>query len=130
MSLVPLWFAVICLSTGRKLNFSKYIFDSLVRNVDSSTKFDMYPRFLQLMIRAQVGAPKVDVEDVPTAGVVVKGVASVVDDDVNAAVDEPFIPSPTPPTPPPQPSQDQPSTSQAQPTLPQSPQAQPQSPQH
>nr|GFA30609.1 hypothetical protein [Tanacetum cinerariifolium] len=46
--------AVICLSTGRKFNFSKYIFDSLVRNVDSSTKFYMYPRFLQLMIRAQV----------------------------------------------------------------------------
>nr|GEX50483.1 ribonuclease H-like domain-containing protein [Tanacetum cinerariifolium] len=40
---------------GRKFNFSKYIFDSLVRNVDSSTKFYMYPRFLQLMIRAQVG---------------------------------------------------------------------------
>nr|GEW14375.1 hypothetical protein [Tanacetum cinerariifolium] len=47
--------AVICLSTDRKFNFSKYIFDSLVRNVDSSTKFYMYPRFLQLMIRAQVG---------------------------------------------------------------------------
>nr|GEX68437.1 hypothetical protein [Tanacetum cinerariifolium] len=46
--------AIICLSTGRKFNFSKYIFDSLVRNVDSSTKFYMYPRFLQLMIRAQV----------------------------------------------------------------------------
>nr|GEW11484.1 hypothetical protein [Tanacetum cinerariifolium] len=28
---------------------------NLVRNVDSSTKFYMYPRFLQLMIRAQVG---------------------------------------------------------------------------
>nr|GEV69224.1 putative ribonuclease H-like domain-containing protein [Tanacetum cinerariifolium] len=47
--------AVICLSTGRKFNFSKYIFNSLVRNVDSSTKFYMYPRFLQLIIRAQVG---------------------------------------------------------------------------
>nr|GFB82893.1 hypothetical protein [Tanacetum cinerariifolium] len=47
--------AVICLSTGRKFNFSKCIFDSLVRNVDSSTKFYMYPRFLQLMMRAQVG---------------------------------------------------------------------------
>nr|GEU65276.1 hypothetical protein [Tanacetum cinerariifolium] len=46
---------VICLSTGRKFNFSKYIFDSLVRNVDSSSKFYMYPQFLQLMIRAQVG---------------------------------------------------------------------------
>nr|GEV54632.1 hypothetical protein [Tanacetum cinerariifolium] len=30
---------------------------SLVRNVDSSTKFYMYPRFLQLMIRAQVELP-------------------------------------------------------------------------
>nr|GEU77863.1 ribonuclease H-like domain, reverse transcriptase, RNA-dependent DNA polymerase [Tanacetum cinerariifolium] len=47
--------AVIFLSTCRKFTFSKYIFDSLVRNVDSSTKFYMYPRFLQLMIRAQVG---------------------------------------------------------------------------
>nr|GEU47569.1 hypothetical protein [Tanacetum cinerariifolium] len=47
--------AVICLSTGRKKNFSLYIFDSLVRNVDSSTKFYMYLRFLQLMIRVQVG---------------------------------------------------------------------------
>nr|GEX04865.1 hypothetical protein [Tanacetum cinerariifolium] len=36
--------AVICLSTGRKFNFSKYIFESLVRNVDSSSKFYMYPR--------------------------------------------------------------------------------------
>nr|GEU60828.1 hypothetical protein [Tanacetum cinerariifolium] len=47
--------AVICLSTGRKFNLSKYIFDSLVRNIDSSTKFYMYLQFLQLMIRAQVG---------------------------------------------------------------------------
>nr|GEU56764.1 hypothetical protein [Tanacetum cinerariifolium] len=47
--------AVICLSTGIKFNFSKYIFDILLRNVDSSSKFYMYPRFLQLMIRAQVG---------------------------------------------------------------------------
>nr|GEW18674.1 hypothetical protein [Tanacetum cinerariifolium] len=47
--------AVICLSSGRKFNFSKYIFNSLVRNVDSPSKFYMYPCFLQLMIRKQVG---------------------------------------------------------------------------
>nr|GFC12456.1 hypothetical protein [Tanacetum cinerariifolium] len=41
--------------------------------------------------------------------------------DVNAAVDEQSIPSPTPPTPPPQPSQDIPSTSQVQSNPPQSP---------
>nr|GEX60958.1 putative ribonuclease H-like domain-containing protein [Tanacetum cinerariifolium] len=47
--------AVICLSLGRKFNFSKYIFDSLVRNVDSPSKFYTYPRFLQLIIKKQVG---------------------------------------------------------------------------
>nr|GEU31177.1 putative ribonuclease H-like domain-containing protein [Tanacetum cinerariifolium] len=47
--------AVICLSSGRKFIFSKYIFDSLVRNVDSPSKFYMYPRFLQLIIIKQVG---------------------------------------------------------------------------
>nr|GFA17467.1 hypothetical protein [Tanacetum cinerariifolium] len=31
--------AVICLATGRKFNFFKYIFDSMVRNVDSPSKF-------------------------------------------------------------------------------------------
>nr|GEV83322.1 synaptobrevin, longin-like domain protein [Tanacetum cinerariifolium] len=46
---------VICLATGRKFNLSNYIFDSLVRNMDSLSKFYMYPRFLQLMIAAQVG---------------------------------------------------------------------------
>nr|GFA24057.1 hypothetical protein [Tanacetum cinerariifolium] len=46
--------AVICLSKGHKFNFSKYIFDSLVRNVDSSSKFYMYPRFIQLIIQNQV----------------------------------------------------------------------------
>nr|GEX57860.1 retrovirus-related Pol polyprotein from transposon TNT 1-94 [Tanacetum cinerariifolium] len=41
-----------------KLTFYKAFFLeqwNLVRNVDSSSKFYMYPRFLQLMIRAQVG---------------------------------------------------------------------------
>nr|GEU42834.1 xylulose kinase-1 [Tanacetum cinerariifolium] len=38
-----------------KLTFYKAFFSSyLVRNVDSPTKFYMYPRFLQLMIRKQV----------------------------------------------------------------------------
>nr|GFB29279.1 hypothetical protein [Tanacetum cinerariifolium] len=45
----------ICLSTGYNFNFSKYIFKSLVRNVDSSLKFYMYPRFIQLIIQNQLG---------------------------------------------------------------------------
>nr|GEY27385.1 hypothetical protein [Tanacetum cinerariifolium] len=46
--------AVICLATGRKFNFSKYIFDSMVRNVDIPSKFLMYLRFLQVLINNQV----------------------------------------------------------------------------
>nr|GFB52444.1 hypothetical protein [Tanacetum cinerariifolium] len=46
--------AVICLSKGQRFNFSRYIFDSLVRYVDSSSKFYMYPGFIQLIIQAQV----------------------------------------------------------------------------
>nr|GEZ02327.1 hypothetical protein [Tanacetum cinerariifolium] len=46
---------VICLSTCRKFNFSKYTFESLVRNVDSRSKFYMYPRFIQLIIQNQLG---------------------------------------------------------------------------
>nr|GEY74890.1 hypothetical protein [Tanacetum cinerariifolium] len=45
---------VICLATGRKFNFSKYIFDSMVRNVDSPSKFFMYPHFLQVVLDHQV----------------------------------------------------------------------------
>nr|GEZ54465.1 hypothetical protein [Tanacetum cinerariifolium] len=147
--------AVICLSSGRKFNFSMYIFDSLVRNVDSPTKFYMYPRFLQLMIKKQVGdlsshstkytspaltqkvfanmrrvgkgffgvdtplfagmlvaqkvgedADEVHTEDVNAAGVATERVVSAADDVVPTALDEPSIPSLTPPTPPPQPSHD------------------------
>nr|GEW46720.1 hypothetical protein [Tanacetum cinerariifolium] len=47
--------AVICLSTGRKFNFSKYIFDSMVRNVDNTSKLYMYHWFIQLLIRKQLG---------------------------------------------------------------------------
>nr|GFA73319.1 hypothetical protein [Tanacetum cinerariifolium] len=62
--------------------------------------------------RVQVGegADEVHDEGVPTVGVA-EGAASVADDEVPAAVDEPSIQSPTPLTPPPQQSQDQPSNS-------------------
>nr|GFB56631.1 hypothetical protein [Tanacetum cinerariifolium] len=45
---------VICLSKGQRFNFSKYIFDSLVRNVDISSKFYMYPQFIQLIIQTNI----------------------------------------------------------------------------
>nr|GFA33928.1 hypothetical protein [Tanacetum cinerariifolium] len=45
---------LICLSSGQRFNFSKYIFESLVRNVDRSSKFYMYPRFIQLIIQTNI----------------------------------------------------------------------------
>ncbi|GJX67126.1 hypothetical protein Tco_0302853 [Tanacetum coccineum] len=37
--------AIICLATNQKFNFSKYIFESMIRNLDNlSGKFLMYPR--------------------------------------------------------------------------------------
>ncbi|GJR21937.1 retrovirus-related pol polyprotein from transposon TNT 1-94 [Tanacetum coccineum] len=37
--------AIICLATNQKFNFSKFIFDSMIRNLDNlSGKFLMYPR--------------------------------------------------------------------------------------
>nr|GEY77289.1 uncharacterized mitochondrial protein AtMg00810-like [Tanacetum cinerariifolium] len=37
--------AIICLATGQKFTFSKWIFDSMIRNLDNvSRKFLMYPR--------------------------------------------------------------------------------------
>nr|GEY15087.1 hypothetical protein [Tanacetum cinerariifolium] len=95
--------AVICLSTGRNFNFSKYIFDSLVKNVDSSSKFYMYPR---------MGKGFSGVETLLFEGMLV--VRENVEEEED--IQEQSIPSPTPPT------QDIPSTSQLQQTPPSSPQ--------
>ncbi|GJT05277.1 putative ribonuclease H-like domain-containing protein [Tanacetum coccineum] len=46
--------AIICLATNQKFNFSKYIFDSMVKNVDSVGNFLMYPRFVQVFVNQQV----------------------------------------------------------------------------
>ncbi|GKC27586.1 putative ribonuclease H-like domain-containing protein [Tanacetum coccineum] len=45
--------AVICLAKGQKFNFSKLIFDGMLRNLDHK-KFLMYPRFLQLFLNNQL----------------------------------------------------------------------------
>nr|GEW77297.1 hypothetical protein [Tanacetum cinerariifolium] len=79
---------------------------SLVRNVDSSSKFYTYLRFLQLMIAAQVGmlVPQQvvdDVDDEVTDDVSDEVANVVVEDDA-----EPTSPSPTPATTPPPPLQE------------------------
>ncbi|GJS58215.1 hypothetical protein Tco_0652999 [Tanacetum coccineum] len=48
--------AIICLATNQKFNFSKYIFEIMVRNLDNvSGKFLMYPRFVQVFLNQQLG---------------------------------------------------------------------------
>ncbi|GKE69829.1 hypothetical protein Tco_1527901, partial [Tanacetum coccineum] len=45
---------VICLATNQKFNFSKYIFDNMVKNLEGGVKFIMYPRFVQVFLDKQV----------------------------------------------------------------------------
>ncbi|GJV28074.1 ribonuclease H-like domain-containing protein [Tanacetum coccineum] len=56
--------AVICLATNQKFNFSKFIFDGMLRNLDNpKKKFLMYPRFLMVFLNNQIelGEPFNDV---------------------------------------------------------------------
>ncbi|GJY95566.1 hypothetical protein Tco_0511927 [Tanacetum coccineum] len=47
--------AIICLATNQNFNFSKYIFDNIVKNLEGGVKFLMYPRFVQLFMNQQLG---------------------------------------------------------------------------
>ncbi|GKF40319.1 hypothetical protein Tco_0120380, partial [Tanacetum coccineum] len=42
--------AIICLATNRTFNFSNLIFKAMVKNLDSKTKFFMYPRFIKILL--------------------------------------------------------------------------------
>nr|GEW42621.1 hypothetical protein [Tanacetum cinerariifolium] len=106
MSLVPLWHMQssayphvenLISPSDLSLHSTKYSSSALTQKVFANMR--------------RVGADEVNVEDVSTAGVAVKGDDSTADDVVPTVVEEPSIPSLTPPNPPPQPSQDQPSTS-------------------
>ncbi|GJW76193.1 hypothetical protein Tco_0137875 [Tanacetum coccineum] len=45
---------IIYLATNQKFNFSKYIFDNMVKNLEGGVKFLMYPRFVQVFLDKQV----------------------------------------------------------------------------
>ncbi|GJT15616.1 retrotransposon protein, putative, ty1-copia subclass [Tanacetum coccineum] len=48
-------FVIICLATNQKFNFSKYIFDGMVGNVDNlAGKFLLYLRFVQVFVNQQL----------------------------------------------------------------------------
>ncbi|GJW84682.1 putative ribonuclease H-like domain-containing protein [Tanacetum coccineum] len=42
------------MATNQKFNFSKYIFESMVKNLDNAVKFLMYPRFVQVFLNNQL----------------------------------------------------------------------------
>ncbi|GJT16694.1 hypothetical protein Tco_0875400 [Tanacetum coccineum] len=46
--------AIICLATNKKINFSKYIFDNMMKNLEGRVKFLMYPRFVQVFLDKQL----------------------------------------------------------------------------
>nr|GEW90576.1 hypothetical protein [Tanacetum cinerariifolium] len=142
--------AVICLSSGRKFNFSKkqvgdlsthttkYTSPALIqkvfaniRQIDkgfSGVETSLFEGMIVEQPVVEGDADEVHGEDV-NAGDVAEGDVSAANDKVPTADEQPSIPSLIPPTPPPQPSQDIPSTFHVQPTPPQSPQVQQQSPQ-
>nr|GEU30552.1 uncharacterized mitochondrial protein AtMg00810-like [Tanacetum cinerariifolium] len=93
---------------------NKEIFTELARIGVGKERSEVETPLFEGMIVAQVdeGADEVNFKDVSTAGVAADGDDSAADDVVPTVVEEPFIPSPTPPTSPPQPLYDQPSTSQ------------------
>ncbi|GJR82548.1 hypothetical protein Tco_0153333 [Tanacetum coccineum] len=57
--------AIICLATNQNFNFSKYIFDSMVKNVDIMVKLWMYPRFVQVKVQL-IPANPTDPHHTPT----------------------------------------------------------------
>nr|GEV17802.1 hypothetical protein [Tanacetum cinerariifolium] len=67
--------AIICLSINQKFNFSKYIFESMVKNLDNVNKFLMYPR-LRKTKRKDTELPHTSVP------------ISVVDEAVNEEMDD------------------------------------------
>nr|GEX47407.1 hypothetical protein [Tanacetum cinerariifolium] len=103
--------AAICLSIGQKFNFSKYIFDSLVHNVDISSKFYMVetPLFEGILAARQLAEEGIAEEQVQADDAVAAAVQENVAEDV--ANDD--IPSPA--------SHDIPSPSQEQSLPPQQP---------
>nr|GEX82730.1 hypothetical protein [Tanacetum cinerariifolium] len=121
--------AVICLATGRKFNFSKYIFDNMIRNVDSPRFFYVFanmrrlgkgfsrvetPLFASMLVQLQPqpqADQKEEEDEMPTA--------SAPPSPTNALSSPPQDPTPTPHatplqdqpfTPPASPPQEQPTT--------------------
>nr|GEU51931.1 hypothetical protein [Tanacetum cinerariifolium] len=58
--------AVICLATDKPFNYSKIIFDCMIRHLDAKKKFLMYPRFIQVFLNKQLLNVPAPLEHLPT----------------------------------------------------------------
>nr|GEW50338.1 ribonuclease H-like domain-containing protein [Tanacetum cinerariifolium] len=47
--------AIICLANNHKFNFSKYILENMVKNLEAGVKFYMFPIFIQVFVNHQIG---------------------------------------------------------------------------
>ncbi|GJU40857.1 hypothetical protein Tco_1193814 [Tanacetum coccineum] len=56
---------VICLTTNQKYNFSKLIFDGMLRHLDAKKKFVMYPRFISIFLNNQLTKVPVPLDHFP-----------------------------------------------------------------
>ncbi|GJR77581.1 hypothetical protein Tco_0089946 [Tanacetum coccineum] len=57
--------AVICLTSNQKYNFSKLIFDGMLRHLDAKKKFVMYPRFISVFLDKQLKNVPVPLDHFP-----------------------------------------------------------------
>ncbi|GJU88538.1 putative ribonuclease H-like domain-containing protein [Tanacetum coccineum] len=58
--------AIICLATNRVFNFSNFIFEGMVKNLNSTHKFLMYPRFIQIILNKYQGLLLSHIRTYPT----------------------------------------------------------------
>nr|GEU46750.1 uncharacterized mitochondrial protein AtMg00810-like [Tanacetum cinerariifolium] len=52
--LITMASVIICLADNQKFNFSKYIFDNMVKSLEGGIKFYLFPRFLQVFLDKQI----------------------------------------------------------------------------
>ncbi|GJY65167.1 hypothetical protein Tco_0466627 [Tanacetum coccineum] len=109
--------AVICLTSNQKYNFSKLIFDGMLRHLDAKKKFVMYPRFISIFLDKQLMNVPVPLDHFPVNALTSKVLSFMVKkgkhfsgkvtplfasmlvqplEDEGATSERPFEPQPTP----------------------------------
>ncbi|GJT16700.1 hypothetical protein Tco_0875406 [Tanacetum coccineum] len=56
---------VVCLTSNQKYNFSKLIFDGMLRHLDAKKKFVMYPHFISIFLDKQLANVSVPLDHFP-----------------------------------------------------------------